>query len=136
MISAISAVTQQPHHIQLLVEKIDELLELQAISHHEYLRIVLPKDILHWPKPTAMHDQARIVIQIGVMGTVLEAVILACDKSDTSGMTVETLTFDRENGESTYAIKGILLSAQDIRALIIYLLSEFFPCSLSITESE
>lgn len=126
---------QRLSNIQPLIDKIDDLLDLQASSHHEYLTVVVPKGFFHWPQVTEVHRHKHIVIQMGVMGTILKVVIVPHDESDTSGLSVQTLKFDREKGESAYAV-NIHLSPLDIRALVSYLISEFWPCSVSITESE
>ncbi len=136
MNSSISAIIQQLPQLQFLIRKIDELLELRAVSHHEYLKIIIPKGLLHWPTVLEMSFDQQILVKMGVMGTTLEAIITPRDLSDTSGMSVNTIKFDRDNGESVYGINGVLLSLHDIRAFVAYLLSEFWPCSVSITESE
>lgn len=136
MNSSISAIIQQSPQLQSLIGKIDELLELRAVSHHEYLKIIIPKGLLHWSTVIEMHVDRQILVKMGVMGTELEAIITPRDLSDTSGMSVSTIKFDRDNGESAYGISGVFLSLHDVRAFIVYLLSEFWPCSVSITESE
>ncbi len=134
MNSTISACVREMPHLQSLVEKIDDLLELQAVSHHDYLKILLPKGLLHWPELTEAHVAETMSVDMGVMGTALEITITPRDFSDTSNAMVNTLRYDRDNGESAYAISGVFLSVRDIRMFIAYLVSEFCPCAVSITE--
>jgi hypothetical protein len=136
MIFSVPTAIQGMPHLQSLVEKIDELLELRAVSHHDYLKILLPKGLLHWSTVIESHVAEKVSVEMGVMGTSLEIAITPSNHSDTSNALVDTLKFDRDNGESIYAINSAFLSVQDIRGLISYLVSEFWPYSVSITERE
>ena len=118
-----------------LLDRIDKLLDIRTI-HHEYLDICLPKGILF---SSHLSDEIKlkgVILKMGVIGSHLEATFSLQVASDCSKLIVETLSFNQEAGESSYAIKNVALSPKDVHMLVSYLVSEFCPYSLSITESE
>lgn len=124
---------------QVVLTHIDDLLELQAKTHHDFLDIHIPKGIFQSFQIDSLSEkywQKCIILNMGVMGTRLEANLALKNESDCGQINVETLMFDREVGESAYAINNVSLSPKDVRSLITYLISEFHPCSFNITESE
>lgn len=121
-------------NVQLLLEKIDRLLDLGA-SHREYVEMYIPK--LPQVLTNGVGTTSRYAaLRIGVLSSALEARIAIDEMSDCNHLMVETVLFDREAGESAYEVKNATLSPADLHALMVYLFTEFRPDSLNIKASE
>lgn len=124
--------------VNIFLDEIDRLTRYEEKSCHEHLEIQLPPGVLHWPSTAAFPDKCWgfVNFRLCTTGAEILGTIGLGEQSDTSELCVEEISWSNDEAQATYALKGVVLSIEDMRSLLGYLLATFHAWSVNVSAKE
>lgn len=124
--------------VNIFISEVGRLARYGEKSCHERLEIQLPPGVLHWSSTAAFPDKCwgGVDFKLCTTGTEILGTIGLGEQSDTSELSVEETFWSINEALTVYELKGMILSIEDMRSLLGYLLATFHAWSVNVSAKE